>query len=238
MTPIYVNYPDDCFQYLCDPWWLKSNECPLSRGRLIWAFVPHVDQVPCALSPIGRTDSREHQLADCEITPLSIDTHIKKSTLPVAGLTCYDGELRTVYRAKKRPMLLIALAGHEIPKSLTRGKPKYQTSATHLAIPYYGGNTDGKRAGFNPEFLKKIRHCSYPQFSWDMLPIDGAEESVLRIDHIQPISTHYKSFEPTEYILSDDALMFMDEWIAWHLSGQFPDDDSLFGFTRLELSSL
>lgn len=235
MTP---NYPDDCFQNILDEWWIKDEGKALCRGRLIRAFVPHVDQVPCALNPIGRTDDKEHKLADCEIVQVDISANFSKSTLPVAGLICYDGEVRTVYRAKRRPMLLIALAGEQIPKALTQGRPKYQTSATHLAAPYYGGNADGKRAGFDPEFLRRLRRCEFPQFSWDILPLGGADESVMRIDHIQPISTHYKSFEITEHRLSEEAISLLDEWIAWHFSGLLPDDESLLGYLRQELITI
>lgn len=229
-------YPDASFQAFFEEWWIQDDGRELCRGRLIKAFVPHVDQVPCALKPIARTDDREHQLADCEIVDVDITKVFERRTLPVAGLICYEGEIRTIYRAKKRPMLLIALAGQSVPPELTRGRPKYQTSATHLAIPYYGGTADGKRAGFDPEFLARLRKCEFPQFSWDILPIDGAEESVLRLDHIQPISTHYKSFHPTEFRLSQDALNFMDEWMAWHVFGQLPDDDSLLGYLRKGLN--
>lgn len=230
-------YPDDCFQAIVDPWWIQDDGKELCRGRLIEAFVPHVDQVPCALKPIGRTDDKEHKLADCEIVNVDISTRFERKTLPVAGLVCYDGEIRTVYRAKKRPMLIIALSGQKVPKSLTKDRPKYQTSATHLAIPYYGGNADGKRAGFNPEFLSRLKKCEFPQFSWDILPKDGAEESVLRLDHVQPISTHYKAFRALEYKLSEDALIFIDEWLTWHLFNELPED-SLIGELRQMLLNL
>lgn len=227
-------YPDDCFQNIVGQWWVEDDG-NLCRGRLIRAFVPHVDQVPCALNPVGRTDDRQHKLADCEIVPVDITKPLERSFLPVAGLICYDGEVRTVYRAKKRPMLLISLAGHAVPSALVAGSPKYQTSATHLAVPYYGGNADGKRAGFNPEFLKRVRKCEFPQFSWDILPLDGAEESVLRFDHVQPVSTHYKSFQATNYRLSKEALSLVDEWLLWHLTASLPGDDTLLGYLRTEL---
>lgn len=228
-------YPDDCFQNILGDWWLQDDGTELCRGRLIWAFVPHVDQVPCALNPTGRTDDKEHKLADCEIVHVDISKKFERKLLPVAGLICHDGEIRTVYRAKKRPMLVVALSGQPVPAALTKGKPKYQTSATHLAIPYYGGNADGKRAGFSEDFLVRLRRCEFPQFSWDILPVGGAEESVLRIDHIQPISTHYKSFEQTGYKLSYDAMSLIDEWITWHLSGSLPNDESNLGYLRKEL---
>lgn len=229
------SYPSEAFQYYFDQWWVEDTGNELCRGRLIRAFVPHVDQVPFGLIPKGRTEARSHDLANCEIQPININGEFPRGTLPVAGLTCYDGEIRTVYRAKRRPMLLLALAGQQIPSSLTRGYPAYQTSATHIAAPYYGGNADGKRAGFNPEFLDRIRRCEFPQFSWDTLPIDGALESVLRFDHVQPISTHYKAFELTNFKLSEEAVAFIDIWLGWHISGIYPGEESEFGYLRQEL---
>lgn len=225
-------YPSEAFQHYLDQWWIEDDGKDLCRGRLIRAFVPHVDQVPFGLIPKGRTEARRHDLADCEILPIQIDGVFPRDTLPVAGLTCHPGEIRTVYRAKRRPMLVLALAGQTIPAPLTRGYPAYQTSATHIAAPYYGGNADGKRAGFHPEFLDRIRRCEFPQFSWDTLPIDGALESVLRLDHIQPISTHYKAFETTNFRLSKGAVAFMDAWLEWHISAIPPSDESDFGFLR------
>lgn len=175
-------YPDDCFQSVIGQWWIEDDVKDVRRGRLIKAFVPHVDQVPCALNPIGRTDDREHKLADCEIIPVDISKTFERSVLPVAGLLCHDGEIRTVYRAKKRPMLLLALAGQPVPHSFTVGRPGYQTSATHLAAPYYGGNADGKRAGFDPEFMKLMRRCEFAHLG-ELTPISSemSEEEQLAI---------------------------------------------------------
>jgi hypothetical protein len=44
-------------------------------------------------------------------------------------------------------------------------------------------------------------------------------ESVLRFDHIQPIGKHHESYEALPHRLNDDALVLVDEWLAWLRSG-------------------
>ena len=59
-------YPDDCMQAIIQPsdWWLKNSRPQLCRGSLIYAFVPHVDQVPYTFDPIGRRQPDEHTTAE------------------------------------------------------------------------------------------------------------------------------------------------------------------------------
>lgn len=104
MIQNYPNYPIDCIQSLIDPWWVAADKSTLVRGQLIKAFVPHVDQEPMALRPVGRKEATCHDLADCTITRVSIkDPYKHDDALPVAGLTCFSGECRMVLRAKNGP---------------------------------------------------------------------------------------------------------------------------------------
>ncbi len=59
--------------------------------------------------------------------------------------------------------------------------------------------------------VERTRHREYPQFFWDQLPISGVEESILRLDHLQPMGTHHDAYQMSEYKLSDDALEVVDE---------------------------
>jgi hypothetical protein len=134
--------------------------------------------------------------------------------LPVAALPQYKKEVRAVYRAKKRPGLIVCSGGTKIDRILTAGKPKWQTSRTVIVAPYYGTDEGGKRSGFKPEFVKRIRRCEYSQYMWDLLPINGStEESVMRLDHPQPVGRSEDSMELLDYCLSDDAFYFsMNGW--------------------------
>jgi hypothetical protein len=230
-------YPDDSIQAYVEKWWLIDKSKDIKRGRLIKAFVPHVDQTPLTLIPTGRTDPTDHHKANYTIEPLRIDKPSRTYKLPVAALPEFEGEVRTVYRAKKRPVLIISAGGPDIPKELTRGKPGWQTAPTILVAPYYGADKGGKRAGFREEFIERIRRCEYPHYIWDILPLPGnAGESILRLDHIQPIGRHYLSYEWTEHCLSNEAMIIVNEWLHWLLEYDLPTDSTLY-YYRKELKN-
>ena len=140
------------------------------------------------LTPEGRKDPTSHTQVNYRLEPLHIKRISRPPTLPVAALPSYSGEIRTVYRAKKRPLLVISCGGPDIPKGLKVGAAGWQTAPTLLVAPYYGATQSGTRGGWKEEFVKRIRRCEYPQYLWDKLPINGStEESILGFDHIQPL---------------------------------------------------
>lgn len=212
-------YPDNLLQSLLGSWWQEDKGKDIKRGRLIKAYVPHVDQIPNELNPIGRTQATNHQSATYEILPLRVGQQNKSTVLPVAALPANPGERHAVYRVKKRPLLIIN-EGYFIQEELRRGRPKWQTSPTMLAAPFYGVKNNTQRAGFNPQFVERVQKCEYPHYIWDILPIDGGEESLLRLDHLQPIGRHHESIEISDYCLTDDALLILDDWLDWFLQGE------------------
>jgi hypothetical protein len=58
---------------------------------------------------------------------------------------------------------------------------------------------------------------------WDSLPFKSRKESILRLDHLQPIGKHGKSYELSEFELHPDALEIVDEYLLWLMSGSLPD---------------
>ena len=166
---------------------------------------------------------------------MSLSKSIKKTPLPklpTAAFPEFEGEVRTVYRAKKRPMLVISTGGLEIPKKIIKDKPRWQTDPTILAAPYYGASESSKRAGFSKEFVERVRRGEYPNFHWDVLPLkDGAsEESILRLDHIQPVGRHHDSYEWTKHCLSDPAMEIIDQWLHWLIENELPEESELLYF--------
>ena len=111
--------------------------------------------------------------------------------------------------------------------------PKYMTAPTILVAPHYGVDRNGRRAGYNAEFVERIRHCEYPQFVWNPLPTVGPKESILRLDQLQPIGAHYKSHRVTEFRLSDDALSVVDELIQWLVWGGVPRGGHIAAYREL-----
>jgi len=228
-----MTFPDDCLQSIISPtdWWVPNNNRALCRGALVFAFAPHVDQVPFTFEPIGRANAEQHDKANIRVAPLKVDQPLKRTALPVAAMTLHDNEVWAAYRAKKRPCLVLGSDTPLVDRSVIKGMPKNSTAPTVLAAPYYGADQNGKRAGYNPEFIERIRHCEYPQFVWDSLPIGGPKESVLRLDHIQPIGTHHNSYKVCEFMLSEDAMDVIDELIQWIIWGGV-EEDSLVALYR------
>jgi hypothetical protein len=124
-----------------------------------------------------------------------------------------------------------------VDSALVRGMPKNSTAATMLVAPYYGAGRHGHRAGYRPEFVERVRHCEYPQFVWDYLPFPGGEESILRLDHLQPVGAHYAAYKLSGFRLSETAMEVIDEILSWLVWGGVPPD-SLVALYRQEIEEL
>lgn len=232
-------YPEDSIQSIFgqDGWWVEDSEHKLKRGSLVLAFVPHVDQLPYTLEPVGRRQPDQHDEATVKISPLRTRKARKSSNLPVAAMPLHTGEVLTAYRAKKRPCLVIGCGGIPVDRGLVRGSPRSSTATTALVVPYYGvDQAGGRRSGYNPAFVERVRHGSYPQFFWDRLPISGPEESMLRLDHLQPIGTHHNSYEFSGFALDGEAMDVIDEFLRWLIWGGVAKD-SLFAQYREEINA-
>ncbi len=231
-------YPEDSVQSIIQPddWWISNTDRVLCRGALVFAFVPHIDQNPYTFQPVARTEATRHDSATIQVAPLRISQPLRRTALPVAAMPLHSGEVWAAYRAKRRPCLIIGSAPLRVDPALTRGMAGHSTAPTVLAAPYYGATRDGQRGGYNPAFVERIRHCDYPQFLWDQLPISGVEESILRLDHLQPIGNHYSAYQLSEYRLSDNALEVVDELFRLLIWGEIPED-SLIAMYREEIRS-
>lgn len=228
-------FPEDCLQSIVepDPWWINNKEGKLCRGALVFAFIPHVDQVPYAFEPLGRTIATEHDNADIRVTPLKVDQPLKKVSLPVAAMPTYDNEVWAAYRAKKRPCVVFGAEKAMVEKAMTRGKPNSATAPTYLVAPFYGAVQNAKRSGYNPLFVERVRHCEYPQFHWDELPFPGGCESILRLDHLQPIGSHHNAYKLSDYKLSDSAMDILDDMLRWLVWGGVPKNSVLLTYRQI-----
>lgn len=213
--------PSASVQSLVDGEWRVCEPSSIvTRGRLLRAFVPHVDQRPLRLVPAGRTEATRHDEADYLTEPLDVRQERTVPRLPVAALPEFPGETRVVLRAKVRPAVVLSTGGAQVPRGFRAGGARWQTGRCLLVGPFYGTERDGNRGGWTPELVERIRRAEYPQYVWDHLPNTRiTEESILRLDHIQPISTERTTFELTEYRFSDNAMRVIDQWIRWLHTG-------------------
>jgi hypothetical protein len=222
-------------QELVEPWWVECEEHPVQRGQLVHAFVPHVGQTPYVLDAEGRSDPTSHDRALFKIRSLRVQDRRSRPQLPVAALPQNPGEVWTAHRAKVRPCLVISVGGPEVSRELRpQSSPKWQSAPTILVAPYYGAGRSGERAGWHQPFLDRMRACEYPQFLLDALPLGGAAESVLRLDHIQPIGRHHDSYTGAKFKLSKDALELTDQWLVWLSTGVLATD-SILAYARAQL---
>jgi hypothetical protein len=203
---------------------------------LVFAFAPHVDQVPYTFEPIGRSTPTQHDTAVVKVAPLKVDQPLKQTQLPVAAMPLHGGEIWAAYRAKKRPCLVLACDTPTVDAALVRGSPKNATAPTCLVAPYYGARRTAERAGYPDAFVERVRQCEYPQFIWDHLPFSGGEESILRLDHLQPIGAHHDAYRLSGFRLSDEALEIVDEMIDWLILGGVVED-SLIALYRQEIEA-
>lgn len=231
-----MNYPDDCVQTLkgADKWWVANDKHEVCRGALLKCFIPHVDLTPYTFEPLGRTQATEHHKADVKVAPLRVDAPLKQVNLPVAAMPLHYGEVWTAYRAKRRPCIVLSEECPAVDQGLTRGMPKQSSAPTMLVAPFYGIDKTGQRAGYNQAFVDRIRHCEYPQFHWEKLPLDGGpDESVLRLDQIQPIGRHHDSYKVCAHRLSDQALDILDGMMQWMIWGGLPEGHDVLMFREL-----
>lgn len=228
-------FPDDSLQSLIHPseWWIKNENKKLCRGALVFSFAPHIDQTPYTFEPIARTQATEHNSATVRVSPLKVDQPLKQTDLPVAAMTLHKNEIWAAYRAKKRPCLVFSSDRVIIDKALTIGKPNNATAPTFLAAPYYGINQNGNRAGYSPAFIERVRHCEYPQFHWDALPFPNGEESILRLDHLQPFGAHHDAYKISDYMLSNDAMDILDDLLRWLIWGGVPENSMILDYRQL-----
>jgi hypothetical protein len=229
MTPETPKYPEDSVQAaLGQSWWEPATSSAPKRGRLIWAFCPVTNLVPKTLQPIERSEATTHDRARFELAPMRAGENAKAPKIPVAGLITPPGEVLAVFRAKKRPMLVLSTGGPELTSDQLKEQGRsWWTHGMLLAAPYFGADQSGTRGGLNPEFIRRIRHAKFPQYLLDQLPLSGPTSSVLRLDQLQPIGRHHDSYELTPWQLGKHALALVDEWLAWLFTGEMEPEGPL-----------
>lgn len=230
-------YPVDSVQAaMGSQWWVPAKSAQIQRGRLLWAFVPYVGLTPWTLQAT-RASATSHQSAHFELVPLRVHEAHKAPSIPVAALHTHPGEVNAVYKAKRRPVLVVSTGGNVLADELLKKAKGWKTAAALVVAPYFGVDPGGTRGGWDPEFVRRIRTAEYPQYVYDRLPIGGSTgESILRLDHLQPIGRHHDSYELTDWVLSADALAVLDDWVAWLLTGTLVAN-SVLAWMREQLPS-
>jgi hypothetical protein len=232
---VAAKYPDDSIQDQCDAWWLEDSTRDVVRGRLLKTFVPFPEPKPFELVPVARPEPTEHKRALFNIQPFNLtgSTAPAVSALPVAGMPLRPAERYAVIRGKVRPVLVVGGVHARVAGQFLVGAPGWQTAPSLLVAPFYGADQDGTRGGWHPEFVRRIRRAKYPQFVWDMLPLTGPSESILRLDHAFSISAHPEAFVFTPHRLSEEAVALVESWVSWLVTGALDVDCDLDVFRKI-----
>ncbi len=235
------SYPDNSVQTLCSNWWIKQEKPRRDVWCLAEAHVRHLSGIPYVLESIGRdkdkAHSGNHSIAHFNLTTLK-NTHSSPeiTNLPIAAVPHYPGEVLTVLRAKRRPVLILANSGTAVEEHLRQNSSRSKFGPVYLVAPYYSAESNGIREGFKPEFVNRVRSLNYTQFFWDYLPHQRGHSSILRLDHIQPIEPDICSLVALPWKLSDEAQEVMKEAIQLHLCGSPPDKDGIWATAKQMLA--
>lgn len=217
-----TEYPSDSIQSLCRDWWVRQADPPaVERAALVWAILPHVTKEYFTLEVLGRGADRDHASAEYRLQKISVNQPARDRRLPVAALIDIPGEDRLVFRAKRRPALLLNGALPEVDKRLRGRARKWQTDPTVIVAPYYTCDDDATGGAWDSTFVQRIRRGYYAQFLWDRSPLDD-RQAVLRLDHMQPVGNTPECFRPTGWRLSDEAQAVILERIDCMLLGEAP----------------
>ena len=214
------DFPEDSIQYLAPKWWTPATSTALCRGALVLAHSQYFSQIPVEIYP-ERVDAEDHHTAYLRARPLRADSRrLPEQDLPVAGLPrLEDADAWAAFRVKKRPCLILGCVEFEaIEGRLVAGMPKHKTHEFVLAAPYYSVSHEGI-SSYNAPFCDYVRHAKFSRFFWDNLPSPCGRESILRLDHAQPLGLHYQSYSHTGFCIDEKAMPIMDEWLAWFLFG-------------------
>lgn len=215
------DFPELCVQTFTGPWWEESTNLNLRKGRLVYAFVPHVDSNPRTLEIQGRPeDQHDHSRATFKLKALRAQDARQQSKLPVALLPEYEGEVYGIYRTKRRPVVVLHDPREEPPKAVRQGGANWQGIQNALVVPAYGVEKTDKRVGWPKPFVDRIQRAEYPGYMWDRFPDGLPGGSILRLDQIVPMGTGSAAFKPTKWCLTDIAHRLMLDWLEWYLSGE------------------
>ncbi len=136
-----MDFPEKSIQSLTggDQWWTHDAKPCLKRGSLVWTLVPfHTGMHYRLVVERKPEEPQEHGAAKLlkveqyTLTSPDVDQALPINALPKAK----DGHY-TLREVKKRPALVLALPGQEIPKALTQGKAASRTAPCIVVAPYY-----------------------------------------------------------------------------------------------------
>lgn len=211
-------------------WWFHEPRPCLRRGSIVWTLVPFHTGMHYRLVVERKPDTpTEHDAAKLiRAEPYTLRSPDVPQALPIAAMPRANDGHFTLREVKRRPALVLALPGQEVPKALTVNRPHSRTAPCIVVAPYYTAIKQGEPPRYSPELLELVQKLRFPQFFFEILPVDFGASSILRLDQIQAVPAKERDFyEATSWRLNDHALGLMDELLEWHIWGGIGADSNL-----------
>lgn len=142
----------------------------------------------------------------------------ERPRLPVAGLPRFEGERYMLSRGKYRPVVVLGELGADLPKEMQQRSARWQRLRTVVVAPYFTADHQGTGGGWPEALVEAARHLEFSHLMWDMLPHSNPKRvSLLRLDQMQVIGRESKALHPLGWVLSEDALAYLREYMQWFL---------------------
>lgn len=219
-------------QYFSNKFYDADSSVKPSIGSIYWVPTSEISEVPTLLD-VKRASPTEHEITDFSFAEVGSHHFKEKERLPVKRLKLEDNSELVVSRAKRRPCVVIGLAGidaaniEEMQHEGQKRQAKHLSRVIHIVAPMFSCSTAQETGSFGPEITKRIKVLSYPHLAY-FPPFDLAElsfnpGSILRLD--LAFSTYLlRGCEKSNLRVNEEVMDIVQEQFKC-LCGNAPSED-------------
>ena len=193
-------------------------------GQLCWVPIPILNKIPKILD-LERSKPTSHDSVNFVLRDANKSDDFRKRdrSLPIKYLQLQSDEELLVYRAKKRPSVIVASGMDILPsfEPLLKHKGKRHLQENSLfVIPVYSICREDYGSGFIKEMIPLIERLVYRQFFY--IPASKEfTEGVARFDRISIVIDRGPSaIIPSSVCLGKEALAILNDMLLFCLSGK------------------
>lgn len=186
-------------------------------GQFCHIVVPQLTPIPRILD-VERNTPTEHEKVKFDIRNANFnDFRLKDRVLPIKYLNLRSHEELLIYKAKRRPGIILSSCTDTFPEIMPllkqAGKRHLQEDSLFV-IPLYSISRPNHQAGFPPQQVALIKCLKYRQFFY--IPKNRyLDEGIARFDRIQTvIGKHNLNIELMDMALTESTLsLFLSMFI-------------------------
>lgn len=219
-------------QYFSNKFYEEDKSAQPNIGSIYWVPTSDTSEVPTILD-VKRASPSEHEITDFSFVQIGSQHFGTKDQLPVKKLNLEDNSELVVTKAKKRPCIVLGLAGVLESEIKTIEHPSQQRQARHLSrvvhivAPMFSCSTAQENGSFGPEITRRIKVLSYPHLAY--FPPFKIEDlsfnpgSILRLDLAFPTYL-LRGCEKSELKVNEEVMDIIQEQFKY-ICGNVPSDD-------------